>query len=275
MVQQVQDEADEGAGRCQAHRKGRLADLRAVVTGASRGIGRAIAVAMAAEGAHLVLAATNESALQETAALCDDVGLEPAVRTLNVTDRTACFALLDEMQPIDILVNCAGIGRSLAFLDHSEQDFRDLLEVNFLGTLHLMQAALPAMVERRFGRIINIASTAGKWGSPNQAAYNSSKHAVVGLTRCVAVEMGQHGVTVNAICPGLVQTDILQNGYGPIAEKLGVSVDDILRPIIERSALRRILIPEEISGLSVFLASREGSGTTGQSIAVDGGMLFI
>lgn len=275
MVQQVEEHADKrGSGR-QPYRQGRLADLRAIVTGASRGIGRAIAVAMAAEGADLVLAATNESALQEAAAQCANAGREPAVRILNVTERAACFALLQEVGPVDILVNAAGIARSLAFLDHTEQDFRDLLEVNLFGTLHLMQAALPAMIERRFGRVINIASTAGKWGSPNQAAYNSSKHAVVGLTRCAAVEMGQHGVTVNAICPGLVQTDILETGFGPIAQKLGVSVNEILQPIIERSALRRILMPEEIAGLSVFLASKEGSGTTGQSIVVDGGMLFI
>jgi NAD(P)-dependent dehydrogenase (short-subunit alcohol dehydrogenase family) len=111
---------------------------------------------------------------------------------------------------VDVLVNNAGVYRSKSFLDYVPQDFQDMLDVNLFGVLHFMQACLPGMQDRRHGRIINMASTAGKWGSRNQSAYNVSKHAVVGITRCVALEASPFAVTVNAICPGFIQTDMVE-----------------------------------------------------------------
>lgn len=263
-------------------RRGRLDGRHVFVTGASRGIGRAIAVAMAAEGARLTLAATNEAALAETASLCapTDDGRPHRVQVLDVTDRKACFdaiaAAWDDAGGIDGLVNSAGVYKAGAFLDYEDKDFRDLLEVNLHGTIHLMQAVLPGMIERgQGGRIVNIASSAGKWASNHQSAYNVSKHAVVGLTRCVALEMGGHGICVNAICPGLVDTALMNEGFGRTARMQGRSLDEVLAPILARSAMKRVLRPEEVAGLAVYLIGPESSGMTGQSIQVDGGMLYV
>ena len=256
----------------------RLKDQVAIITGASRGIGRAIAQAYAAQGAILCLVATKLDALDEVKAklnLADDRVMTLA---MDVTDRQACFEAVKAVQTrfghVDILVNNAGIYRSKSFLDYKAQDFQDLLDVNLFGVLHFMQACLPGMQARRHGRIINMASTAGKWGSRNQSAYNVSKHAVVGLTRCVALEASPYAVTVNAICPGFVQTDMVEELKSQVAQTTGMSAEDMVKATLTRVPLGRMLQPEEIAGLAVYLGSSESSGMTGQSIHVDGGMVL-
>lgn len=260
-------------------RPGRLDGLNAFVTGASRGIGRAIAVAMAAEGARLTLAATSPALLNEALAACAPVATGPhRIQALDVADRSACRDAIAAAEAghgsVDVLVNGAGIYAAKAFIDYTEDDFRRHLDVNLFGLVHLMQAALPPMVARRSGRIINIASAAGKWASANQSAYNVSKHAVVGLTRCVALEMASHGITVNAICPGLVETDMLTGGYGRIDGSRDRPLADVIAPVLARVAMGRALVPGEVAALAVFLASSESSGMTGQSLSIDGGMLY-
>ena len=257
---------------------GRLDGSVAMVTGASRGIGLAIAQAYAAEGAKLCLVATGRDRLEQVQA---SLGL-PAERTMvlpvDVSDRDACFDAVERIEQrfgrLDALVNNAGIYLSRTFLDYEAQDFQRLLDVNLFGVIHLMQAALPRMQARGYGRIVNIASTAGKWGSRNQSAYNVSKHAVVGLTRCVALEAAATGVTVNAICPGFVQTDMVENLKREYAAIAGADADAIVRAALARVPMGRVLDPAEIAGLAVYLGSRESSGMTGQSILVDGGMLM-
>ncbi len=261
-------------------RKGRLDGLTAFITGASRGIGRAIALAMASEGARLTLAATNPTLLDEALAECPGLSAGAhRTQVLDVSDRGACFDAVAAAQAehgrVDVLVNGAGIYRAKAFLDYTEDDVREMFDVNLLGSLHLMQAALPGMMAHRSGRIINIASAAGKWASSNQSAYNISKHAVIGLTRCVALETGPHGITVNAICPGLVETDMMTKDYGRAGSARDKSVADVIAPVLARVAMRRALQPTEVATLAVYLASGESSGMTGQSLVVDGGMLFV
>jgi NAD(P)-dependent dehydrogenase (short-subunit alcohol dehydrogenase family) len=256
----------------------RLANQVAIITGASRGIGRAIAEAYAAEGATLCLMATDTTRLDEVK---DSLGL-PAEQIMtvgvNVTDREACFravdAVLARFGRVDVLVNNAGVYRSKSFLEYSAQDFQDMLDVNLFGVLHFMQACLPSMQERKQGRIINMASTAGKWGSRNQSAYNVSKHAVVGITRCVALEASPYAVTVNAICPGFIQTDMVEALKTQVAQTTGVSPEDMVKAALTRVPLGRVLNPSEIAGLAVYLGSAESSGMTGQSIHVDGGMVL-
>ena len=261
-------------------RKGRLEGLNVFITGASRGIGRSIALAMAAEGARLTLAATNLALLEATLASCAPAphGTHRA-QVLDVSDRDKCFAAMAAAQAeqgyVDVLVNAAGIYQAMAFMEQEEEGFRRLLDVNLFGCIHLMQAALPGMVDRRWGRVVNIASAAGKWASANQSAYNISKHAVVGLTRCVALEMGMHGVTVNAVCPGLVETDMLTASYGRVDAVRDRPVDEVIAPVLARVAMGRPLQPSEVATITVFLASAESSGMTGQSLLVDGGMLFV
>lgn len=256
----------------------RLKDRVAIITGASRGIGLAISQAYAAEGATLCLVATKAHKLEQVKA---DLNL-PADRVMtlavDVTQRDACFDAVNQVMRhhgrVDVLVNNAGIYRSKSFLDYEAQDFQDLLDVNLFGVLHFMQACLPGMQARRHGRIINMASTAGKWGSRNQSAYNVSKHAVVGLTRCVALEASPYAVTVNAICPGFVQTDMVEELKAQVAQTTGMSAEDMVKATLTRVPLGRVLNPEEIAGLAVYLGSAESSGMTGQSIHVDGGMVL-
>lgn len=257
----------------------RLQGQVAIITGASRGIGRAIAEAYAAEGASLCLMATASDKLAEVAASLNLDSERLMTLALDVRDRAACFAAVAQVQQrhgrVDVLVNNAGVYRAKAFLDYSDQDFQDMLDVNLFGVLHCMQACLPGMQARRHGRIVNIASTAGKWGSRNQSAYNTSKHAVVGLTRCVALEASPFAVTVNAICPGFVQTDMVEELKAQVAASAGMSGEDMVKAALARVPLGRILDPAEIAQLAVYLGSPESRGMTGQSILLDGGMVLV
>ncbi len=257
----------------------RLDQQVAIITGASRGIGRAIAEAYAAEGASLCLVATDTARLNEVK---DALGLpEDRVMTvgLNVTDRDACFAAVEQVEQrfgrVDVLVNNAGVYRAKPFMDYVPQDFQDMLDVNLFGVLHFTQACLPGMQTRQHGRIINMASTAGKWGSRNQSAYNVSKHAVVGLTRCLALEASPYKVTVNAICPGFIQTDMVEELKAQVAKSSGISGEDMVKAALARVPLGRVLEPDEIANLAVYLGSHESRGMTGQSILLDGGMLMV
>jgi len=256
----------------------RLNQAVAIITGASRGIGRSIAQAYAKEGASLCLVARNPALLEETVAELDLPAERVMTVALDVTQREACFAAVDQVHArfgrVDILVNNAGVYRAKSFLDYTAQDFQDLLDVNLFGVIHFTQACLPQMQRRKHGRIVNIASTAGKWGSRNQSAYNISKHAVVGLTRCVALEASPFGVTVNAICPGFVQTDMLEELKAQVALSSGASAEEFVKAALARVPLGRMMTPQEIAGMAVYLGSQESSGMTGQSIHIDGGMVF-
>jgi NAD(P)-dependent dehydrogenase (short-subunit alcohol dehydrogenase family) len=256
----------------------RLDQQVAIITGASRGIGRAIAQAYAAEGASLCLVATDKVRLNEVK---DALGLpDERIMTvgLNVTDRDACFAAVAQVEQrfgrVDVLVNNAGVYRAKPFMDYVPQDFQDMLDVNLFGVLHFTQACLPGMQARQHGRIVNMASTAGKWGSRNQSAYNVSKHAVVGLTRCLALEASPYKVTVNAICPGFIQTDMVEELKAQVAKSTGISGEDMVKAALARVPLGRVLDPDEIASLAVYLGSAESRGMTGQSIHLDGGMVL-
>jgi NAD(P)-dependent dehydrogenase (short-subunit alcohol dehydrogenase family) len=152
-------------------------------------------------------------------------------------------------------------------MNYSFEDFDRVMKVNVYGTFNVTQCALAPMIQQKKGKVINIASTAGKWASMNQSAYNTSKHAVVGMTRCLALEMAPFNINVNAICPGVVETDML-NQYGPVPP-------EVMAVITQKIALNRIIKPEEVASLAVYLASDESDGMTGQSILIDGGMVFV
>ena len=256
----------------------RLKDQVAIVTGASRGIGKAVVEAYAREGALVTLVATRESdllavrdacVLSAERSLCIAADVSRAEQVAPVVAQT-----MARWGRVDVMVNNAGIYHAAPFLQHSPQDFQRLLDVNVFGVLHFMQACLPHMQARRSGSIINIASTAGKWGSRNQSAYNTSKHAVVGLTRCVALEASAHQVTVNAICPGFVQTDMVDELKAQAAQAAGASVDAFLQSMLARVPLGRLMQPAEIAEMAVFLGSSAARGITGQSLHIDGGMVF-
>lgn len=261
-----------------ASHPGRLSGRTALITGASRGIGRAIALRYAAEGADLFLTATNLAGLEATRALATAHDVKIALHTADVTDRAAVSAMVDAavgaLGRIDVLVNNAGVYKAARLVDYTPEDFDRIVKVNLYGAFHVMQLVLRHMLARSRGKVVNIASTTGKWASMNQSAYNASKHAVVGLTRCAALEMGPHGINVNAICPGFVETDMLEEfrAHGAI---LGMPFEKVKEGALARVPLRRFLKPEEIADLAVYLGSAESDGMTGQSILIDGGMLVV
>ncbi|HEX8337235.1 MAG TPA: SDR family NAD(P)-dependent oxidoreductase, partial [Pyrinomonadaceae bacterium] len=177
--------------------------------------------------------------------------------------------------PADVLVNNAGVAESSKFTETSDEFWRRHLDVNLTGTFYCMRAALPAMVERGRGRVINVASVAGKTGAPYVAAYTASKHGVLGLTRSVAMEVARAGVTVNAVCPGYVDTDMTTRAVENIQSRTGRSAADALEAIKRMSPQHRLVTPEEVAALALLLASDDGRGITGQAINVDGGTILF
>lgn len=258
---------------------GRLAGRTALVTGATRGIGLGIAQAYAREGAALCLAATSEERLAEAKRRLDPFGVRVETVALDVSDREACFDLVRRVTEwfgaLDILVNNAATYIPRPFLDYSFEEFLRVQEVNLHGVFHLMQAAVGHMRDRGYGRVVNLASTAGKWASQNQSAYNVAKHGVVALTRCVALEMAPYGITVNAICPGLVRTDMVDQLCTEHAQITGTTPEAVFAGLMARVPQKRLLDVEECGHLAVYLGSAESAGMTGQSILLDGGMLFV
>jgi meso-butanediol dehydrogenase / (S,S)-butanediol dehydrogenase / diacetyl reductase len=261
------------------HHSQRLNNRVALITGASRGIGRAIALKFAQEGADLFLCATDMEKLQETQKQAEKFGRRIELYTLDIADRSAVQTMVNRAielsGQIDILVNNAGIYKASTFIDYSYEDFDRIMKVNLYGPFNVTQFVLKHMIHRKKGKVVNIASTAGKWASMNQSAYNISKHGVIGMTRCVGLEMAAQGITVNAICPGVVDTD-LKNAFGEgHGEIMGITPQEALDWVRQRIPMRRWLAPEEIAHLAVYLASSESDGMTGQSILLDGGMLFV
>jgi len=245
-------------------RPGRLAGRTALITGASRGIGRSIAVRYAQEGADLVLAATRRDGLEETQALAEAHGARVLLQVVDVSDRAQVQAMVAAAVAafghLHILVNNAGVYKAASLLDTTPEDFDRVMQVNVYGAWHVLQTVLRQMRDQGHGKVVNMASTAGKGGSMNQSAYNASKHAL--------------GITVNAICPGFVETDMLDS-FSAHSAITGLPFEQILANGKARVPLKRFLQPEEIAHLAVYLGSAESDGMTGQSLLLDGGMLMV
>ena len=251
-----------------------------MVTGGGRGIGRAVALAFAREGADVVVAARTAAQVERVA---EEVRAECNVNALplscDVADARSVAAMFEEVlkrfgRGIDILVNNAGVAESAPLVKTSDELWNRLLAINLSGTFYAMRAALPAMIERGWGRIINIASVAGKTGAPYIAAYTASKHGVLGLTRSCALEVATKGVTVNAICPGYVETEMAQHAIENITNKTGKSETEARAVLEQMSPQRRLITSEEVAALALLLASDEGRGINGQAINVDGGSVL-
>jgi 3-hydroxybutyrate dehydrogenase len=252
--------------------------MSAFITGASRGIGLAIADRFAAQGADLCLVATSLANLAEAEHVVAAHGRRAELLAMDVADRSACFDAIEfareKLGKVDILVNNAGFHKISPFVDHTPEDFDRTLKVDLYGPFHLMQAVLPPMLARGYGKIVNVASLAGKWASPSQCAYNAAKHGLVGLTRCLALETAALGISVNAICPGLVDTDMVDRLCEQRAELEGTTADEFRATLLTRIPAGRLLATREVADLALYLASHESDGMTGQSISLDGGMLF-
>lgn len=253
----------------------------ALITGSGRGIGRAIALAFAREGASVALCSRTGEEVERVA---DEIRHEFRVNVMHdvcdVSDPqdVAEFFLATfnafGREP-DILVNNAGIAESAPLQKTDDELWARHLAVNLSGVFYCTRAALPAMTERGWGRVINIASIAAKTGAPYIAAYAASKHGVLGLTRSVALEVATKGVTVNAICPGYVETDMTWRGVENIAARTGRSREEAIGALKRMSPQNRLVTPEEVAALALLLASDEGRGITGQAINVDGGSVLF
>ena len=252
-----------------------LHEEHAVVTGASRGIGAAIARTLAARGARVSLIGRSESALASVAA---QINGHVATANADIADRAAVAAaftrLREQSGPITILVNNAGQARSAPFASMDESLWRDMLDVNLNGAYYCTHAALPDMIQAGRGRVINIASTAGLIGYPYVSAYCAAKHAVIGLTRSLALELARKNVTVNAVCPGYTDTDIVKDAVANIRAKTGRSESDAIAALVARNPQGRLIRPEEVAETVAWLCSAAAASITGQSIAVAGGEIM-
>ncbi len=247
----------------------------ALITGGGRGIGRAIALAFAREGARIAVAARTAEQVAQVAAEIENGAIGLVCDVSDLASVTQMFAQTRErLGDVDILVNNAGLAESATLVTTSDDLWHRHLAINLSGTFYCTRAALPAMLKKNWGRVINVASIAGKTGAPYIAAYSASKHGVMGLTRSVALEVAASGITVNAICPGYVDTEMVTRGIERITTRTGRSADEALESLKKISPQNRLATAEEVAALAVLLASDEGRGINGQGINVDGGSVF-
>jgi len=244
----------------------------AIVTGAARGIGAAIAQALAREGASLTLLGRRRDPLR---ALAESLPGTHGVAVADVADAqqvAQAFAQAREARgPVAILVNNAGAAESAPFTKTSVELWQRMLAVNLTGTFACTQAALPDMLAAKWGRIVNVASTAGLTGYAYVSAYVAAKHGVVGLTRSLALEVAKKGITVNAVCPGYTETDILRESIANVVAKTGRSEDEARAEFAKSNPQGRIVQPEEVADTVRWLCSDGAAAISGQAISVSGG----
>lgn len=247
-----------------------LAGRHAVVTGGARGIGAAVTRLLAAHGAQVTM-------LGRRAAPPDDLAGNPRLHYVQAdvcepeTVTRAFESARGRFGPVHILVNNAGQGRSAPFLKTDPALWRNMMQVNLDGVFHCIHEALPAMLDAGWGRIVNIASTAGLKGYGYVSAYCAAKHGVVGLTRSLALEVATKGVTVNSVCPGYTETEMLEQTIRNISAKTGQTAEEARAGLIAHNPQKRIVQPEEVAAAVAWLCLPGSESVTGQSIAIAGG----
>jgi NAD(P)-dependent dehydrogenase (short-subunit alcohol dehydrogenase family) len=242
----------------------------ALVTGGGRGIGREIASALAHAGATVTVLGRHRETLDQAVA----AGAAHFANVADVADQAAVSAAVAEAasrQPIDILIANAGIAGSAPFGRSDAALFRRMMDVNFMGVVHTIQAALPAMKDRPYGRIIAVASTAGLKGYAYVTAYTAAKHAVVGLVRSLALELASTRVTVNAVCPGYTDTDLVAGSIDNIMKKTGRSHAQAVAELARHNPQGRLITPAEVADTVLWLCGEGAGAITGQAIAIAGG----
>ncbi len=249
-----------------------------MVTGAGRGIGRAVALGLARAGADVAVSARGLDELESLAAEIRSLGHRAFPVQCDVTDpeqvRQMAASTLDNMGGVDILVNNAGSAATHKFLDHPDELWHRMLLLNLTSVYYVTKAFAPGMVAQRWGRIINIASTAARVSDRYIAAYAAAKHGVLGLTRSLAAELVRYNVTANAVCPGYVDTPMTQASIENIVTRTGMTEAEARESLENASPQRRLIEPDEIASVVVFLAQESSKGVNGQAINVDGGSVM-
>lgn len=244
----------------------------AVVTGGGRGIGRAVALALGAAGASVLVAARNAEEIERVAAEVRALGVRGWMRPCDVANEADVRALGEEARhrlgAVDILVNNAGVGGSAPLAKITLAEWDRMLAVNATGTFLCTREFAPAMAQRGWGRVINVASLAGVEGAKYIAHYSAAKHAVVGFTRSLALEFADRGVTFNAACPAYVDSPMTEQTLANVEARAGLSRDQALAAVLATTGQERLVTPEEVAALVVELCRPEAAGTTGQAIVL-------
>jgi 3-hydroxybutyrate dehydrogenase len=254
-----------------------LTGKTALVTGASRGIGRAIALELAGSGANVIVTARSTTELEQLQLELQNLGVKALAMPCDVLGDASLKELISRATAfggVDILVNNAGITQGVKFVDTSLELWQKIQRINVDAAMRLMQLTLEPMAQKKWGRVINIASIAAKHGLRYSAAYNASKHALLGLTRSVALDYAKTGVTVNAVCPGWVSTEMVEQTVQNIMQKTGRSREEAVSSLVKDVPMARMVTPEEVAALVVFLASNQAAAITGQGLNIDGGTVM-
>jgi NAD(P)-dependent dehydrogenase (short-subunit alcohol dehydrogenase family) len=251
-----------------------LAGRHALVTGGGRGIGAAIATALAAEGARLTLLGRDRTVLEAHAATLPPAA-QAQVVVADVADEAAVMGAFADARArhgeVELLINNAGIAASRPLAKLDAATWNAVVGTNLTGTYHCTRAAAPAMIAAGYGRIVNVASTAGLVGGKYLAAYCAAKHGVIGLTRALAVEFAAQGITVNAVCPGFTESAMLERAVSGIAAATGRTPEAAAAALLSRNPLGRFVRADEVAAAVAWLCRTEAGAITAQAIVIDGG----
>ena len=255
-----------------------LAHKIVLITGASGGLGRALADAFAAQQSRVVLSARDQHKLETMAEEMERSGVQVCALPCDIRQRDQTRRLAEEVTSrwgaVQILINNGGIARAVRFTDMPDELWDDTLETNLTGAYNCCKIFVPAMLQAKWGRIINIASTTAKVGYPHVTAYTASKHGLLGLTRSLALETARYGITVNAICPGYLDDDRTRENARIMAQTIGKTSDEVLAMFAGSAPQNRLIAPQEVASLALRMASEKLAGMTGQAINVDGGAVM-
>lgn len=248
----------------------KISDSHAFVTGGSSGIGLAIAKALAGSGARVTIGSRNLDRINEVVKSVKGIcGV-----ALDVTDESSVRTAFESVDPVDILVNNSGIALAAPFERTTLKQMNDVMAVNLAGVFHCTQAVLPAMRKKNNGRIVNIASTAGLRGYAYTSIYSASKHAIIGLTRSLALELARTGITANCVCPGFTDTEIVATAITNISKVTGRTEAEALAELVEHNPQRRLVTADEVADTVLWLCGENSRSINGQAIAVAGGEIM-